>query len=149
MARFRLLTALVSLALAAGFTSSPAMAAVADRESARFAVCGSGHRYTCVVDGDTFWYRGAKVRIADINTPEVSSPGCAREAALGAAATRRLINLLNSGPFTLRLADPDRPTDRYGRALRVVTRNGQSIGLKLAEEGLAERWQGRRGNWCR
>ncbi len=102
-----------------------------------------------MVDGDTFWYRGHKIRIADINTPEVSSPGCAREAALGAAATRRLIQLLNAGPFTVRVAYRDRTTDRYGRDLRVVSRNGESIGLVLVREGLAETWKGRRGNWCR
>lgn len=144
----RLLFALSAATIAACSPSS-APAAVPDRESARFALCTSQQRITCVVDGDTFWYRGEKVRIADINTPEVSKPGCAREAALGAAATRRLVVLLNSGPFTLRIAYPDRPTDRYGRALRVVTRDGESLGLQLANEGLAEPWQGRRGNWCR
>lgn len=144
----RLPLALIAVTMAA-CSPSTAPAAVPDTERARFALCTSQQRVTCVVDGDTFWYRGQKVRIADINTPEVSKPGCAREAALGAAATRRLIMLLNSGPFTLRIAYPDRPVDRYGRALRVVTRDGESLGLQLASEGLAEPWQGRRGNWCR
>ena len=141
--------AFLILAVAAACSPTSAPAAVVDRESARFAPCSGGHRVTCVVDGDTFWYRGQKVRIADINTPEVSKPGCAREQALGAAATRRLIVLLNSGPFSLRIAYPNRPTDRYGRALVVVTRDGESLGMKLADEGLAEPWKGRRGNWCR
>lgn len=128
---------------------SPATYAAVDRDGGRFSTCHGGHRVNCVVDGDTFWYRGHKIRIADINTPEVSSPGCAREAALGAAATRRLIQLLNAGPFTVRVAYRDRTTDRYGRDLRVVSRNGESIGLVLVREGLAETWKGRRGNWCR
>jgi len=38
--------------------------------AATFALCGPGPRVTCVVDGDTFWFEGEKVRIADINTPE-------------------------------------------------------------------------------
>lgn len=150
MAFVRSFSALVALAMAFAASSwSTGAFAAADRDAGRFAACHGGHRVNCVVDGDTFWYRGNKIRIADINTPEVSSPGCAREAALGAAATRRLIQLLNSGPFTVRIAYPDRETDRYGRALRVVSRNGESIGLVLVREGLAETWKGRRGNWCR
>ena len=120
--------------------------AAADRESARFAVCGSGARVDCVVDGDTFWYRGDKIRVADINTPEVSEPGCAHEAALGTRATARLHSLLNAGPFTLEPVDRDR--DAYGRLLRVVTRAGQSLGDTLVNEGLAEPWRGYRRSWC-
>lgn len=121
--------------------------AVADSEAARFAACGQGKRVTCIVDGDTFWYQGTKIRIADINAPEVSRPECRREAELGAAATRRLTDLLNAGPFTLAV-EGSRDTDRYGRALRVVTRGGTSLGAMLEREGLAEHWQGRRGDWC-
>ena len=105
---------------------------------------------TYVVDGDTFWYRGAKIRLADINTPEISHPACPREAALGHAAAERLAALLNAGPFTLE-RDPDdlgRDRDRYGRLLRIATRGGESLGMTLVREGLAEPWQGRRGSWC-
>ena len=118
----------------------------ADRERATFGPCGEGKRVTCVVDGDTFWYRGTKIRIADINAPEVSHPGCESEAQRGAAATRRLTELLNAGAFSLEVEG--RETDRYGRALRVVTRNGRSLGTVLEREGLAEHWKGRRGDWC-
>ncbi len=62
-----------------------------------FSLCGLGSRINCVVDGDTFYYRGEKIRLADVNTPEVSEPKCATEARLGAAATRRLQSLLNAG----------------------------------------------------
>ena len=117
-----------------------------DLESARFDRCGSAARVTCVVDGDTFWYRGAKIRVADINTPEVSAPACPQEAVLGEAATTRLAELLNAGPFTLAPWTPER--DRYGRLLRTVTRAGESLGAVLVREGLAERWGGRRGSWC-
>ena len=112
---------------------------------ARFVPCGS-RRITCVVDGDTFWLNGVKYRIADINTPEVSSPGCAYEAERGRQATVRLTQLLNEGPFTLARADRDE--DRYGRKLRVVEREGRSIGAQLVSEGLAHQWQGRREGWC-
>jgi len=117
-----------------------------DRESASFARCSGPVRRTCVVDGDTFWYRGTKIRIADINTPEIGEPACPAEARRGAAATRRMTQLLNAGPFSLERTERD--TDRYGRALRIVTRRGDSLGATLVAEGLAEQWQGRRGSWC-
>lgn len=117
-----------------------------DREAARFVSCARGGRRACVIDGDTIRYRGANIRLADINTPETGKPGCAREARLGAAATARLTELLNAGPFSLKPADRDR--DSYGRALRIATRGGKSLGVVLTAEGLAEPWRGRRGNWC-
>jgi len=111
-----------------------------------FGECSGPIRRNCVVDGDTFWLQGEKIRIADINTPEVSEPQCQREADLGDQATKRLIALLNDGGFSL--ATIDRDVDRYGRKLRIVTRNGDSLGETLVTEGLAERWKGYRGNWC-
>ena len=102
------------------------------------------------MDGDTFWYRGAKIRIADINAPEVSEPKCAREAEFGGRATGRLVALLNAGSFTLAPNGDGtaRDRDRYGRLLRTVMRDGRSVGDELVSEGLAEPWHGRRGNWC-
>ena len=118
-----------------------------DAEAARFEPCTNAARVTCVVDGDTFWYRGAKIRVADINTPETGRPACQREADLGHAATERLTELLNAGPFTL-APWQHRDRDRYGRLLRTVTRDGASLGAALVREGLAEEWKGRRGSWC-
>lgn len=117
-----------------------------DTEQAQFAHCVGGHRVTCVVDGDTIWYQGTKIRIADINAPEVSEPQCAYEAQLGARATERLTDLLNAGPFSFSAAD--REYDKYGRRLLVVSRGGKSLGETLVAEGLAERWRGYRRNWC-
>jgi endonuclease YncB( thermonuclease family) len=141
----RPLLALAALALVAN-TSPDSYPERRPAGASNFARCGSGPRVSCVVDGDTFWYRGEKIRIADINTPEVSEPHCPAEARLGERATRRLVALLNQGPFTLERADRD--TDRYGRLLRIVTRNGESLGEVLVAEGLAERWKGYRGSWC-
>lgn len=145
----------VSAALALHDGASPGSAApfaarrappTPDRESAQFAICGNSKRTTCVIDGDTFWYHGAKIRIADINTPETGEPRCADEARLGARATQRLTELLNQGAFTL--TPSDRDTDRHGRLLRVVTRGGVSLGDTLQDEGLAEPWRGYRRDWC-
>lgn len=134
----------IALLMLPGATAAPPSP---DVERARFAPCDSAPRVTCVVDGDTFWYGGEKIRIADINTPETSRPACTFEAELGQRAKMRLAQLLNEGPFTLEIRG--REIDRYGRALRIVTRSGQSLGIQLEAEGLAERWNGRRGDWCK
>ncbi len=115
--------------------------------SAHFELCGAGTRVTCVVDGDTVWIKGDKIRIADIDTPEVFSPKCAAERQRGEEATRRLQQLLNAGPIELARYD-SRDTDVYDRTLRVIQRDGQSLGAVLVAEGLARRWDGARRGWC-
>lgn len=99
-----------------------------------------------VIDGDTFDYEGERIRIADIDTPEVRAR-CDEEAELAARATDRLEELLSEGPFELESLS-SRDEDRYGRKLRVVTRDGRSIGDRLVAEGLARTWSGRREPWC-
>jgi endonuclease YncB( thermonuclease family) len=120
----------------------------ADRERAQFPLCNGPRRFTCVVDGDTIWYRGAKIRIADIDTPEIARPRCVREAELGRRATGRLQSLLSEAPFRLEPAPDGRLQDRFGRELRVVKRGEVSIGTVLVREGLAKRWGSRGGGWC-
>lgn len=109
--------------------------------------CSNEPRINCVVDGDTLWSHGVKIRIADIDTPEISQPGCAAEKALGEEATIRLIELVNGGPFQMQ-AWPGRDEDKYGRKLRVLVRDGRSLGNILVSEGLARTWTGRRQPWC-
>jgi endonuclease YncB( thermonuclease family) len=113
----------------------------------RFSMCSGGHRVTCVVDGDTLWIDGVKIRIADINAPEVGKPLCAYEKQLGDKATRRLLQLVNIGPFEV-LPSGDRDEDRYGRKLRVLVRGGRSLGDVLVAEGLAKTWIGHKEPWC-
>nr|WP_234893633.1 thermonuclease family protein [Agrobacterium vitis] len=112
-----------------------------------FRKCEGGNRTTCVVDGDTLWIKGEKIRVADIDTPEVSEPKCASELALGRRATARMTELVNQAPFELH-AWPGRDEDRYGRKLRVLVRDGKSLGDILVSEGLARTWVGRRQPWC-
>lgn len=109
--------------------------------------CGAGLRINCIVDGDTLWNDGVKIRIADIDTPEISQPRCAAEKALGERATIRLMELVNAGPFQMQ-AWPRHDEDRYGRKLRVLVRDGRSLGDMLVSEGLARTWSGRRQPWC-
>lgn len=115
--------------------------------SAAFTLCGSGTRLNCVVDGDTFWMSGEKIRIADIDTPELSPARCASEKAKGEAAKRALLSELNAGRFEL-ASYGQNDTDVYGRKLRTVMRNNQSIGDRLIAKGLARPWTGSRRSWC-
>lgn len=138
------LAASIAIVLSLLAQQSPAIAQA--YSASRFTFCHSGGGVNCVVDGDTFWMGGEKVRIADIDTPETHSPRCEAERALGARATRRLQALLNAGAFSTRRIDRDR--DRYGRLLRIVTRDGRSIGSMLVAEGLARPWTGSRQPWC-
>lgn len=122
------------------------MSALLLSAAALFTLCGTGPRETCVVDGDTIWLAGEKVRLADINAPETVSAQCAVERQRGEAAKLRLLQLLNHGP--VQLIDQPRARDRYGRRLAVVARDGKSLGDRLVAEGLAEPWRGWRSNWC-
>ena len=134
---FRTLLGILLLAVAPGHAAA----------SNRFTQCPRGGGTNCVVDGDTFWMDGVKIRIADIDTPETHPPRCPDEARLGNAATDRLQALLNSGPFDLQQTRRD--TDRYGRKLRIVARHGRSIGDTLIAEGLARPYAGGpRAGWC-
>lgn len=121
------------------FASSPA-------DHPDFELCGMV-RQTCVVDGDTFWLNGDKIRIADIDTPEISEPKCDSEYERGMQATYRLRDLLNEAPFELQPI-PGRDQDKYGRYLRVVIRDGRSLGDQLVSEGMARTWIGRKEPWC-
>ncbi|HZV57727.1 MAG TPA: thermonuclease family protein [Sphingobium sp.] len=127
--------------------SASAQPAPATAPLVRFSVCHTGGGTNCVVDGDTIWMEGEKIRIADIDAPETHPPRCSREAELGERATRRLHELVNAGPFEARIVG-NRDTDRYGRKLRVLVRDGRSLGDVLVSEGLARSWSGRREPWC-
>lgn len=111
-----------------------------------FTICKGKARNNCVVDGDTFWIDGEKIRIVDLDTPETHTPRCAKEAELGKQATYRLQELLNAGPVTMEVKG--RGQDQYGRALRVVKSGGRSVSDQLIAEGLARKWEGKRQPWC-
>lgn len=120
---------------------------IGDAVNITFGKCHNGSGFNCVIDGDTFRIHGQSIRVADIDTPETYKPRCADEAKLGAMATARIMALLNEGPFTLEPV-PGRDHDRYDRLLRIVVRDGVSLGSILVSEGLARPWAGRRLPWC-
>lgn len=120
--------------------------------SENFTRCGPGRGHACVIDGDTFKIGERKVRIIGIDSPETHPSRCAEEARLGEAATVKLQELLNQGPFEM-VGRIDDMKDRYGRDLRAVQRklpNGgtQSIAAEMREAGLAHRYVGFKTGWC-
>jgi micrococcal nuclease len=141
----------VGTAYGAGWLDLPTRAAATSLDAgagaqARFSMCHVGGGYNCVVDGDTIWLEGEKIRIADIDTPETHEPRCAAEKALGDRATRRLQQILGTGTVTLQRIERDQ--DRYGRKLRIVLVDGTSVGETLVGEGLARWYGGSRRPWC-
>lgn len=101
-------------------------------------------RVSCVVDGDTAWIAGEKMRLENIDAPELSRPRCLYEKALAIKARDRLLALLNAGERRI----TRNGVDRYGRALVRITVNGRDVGQQLVREDLARTWTGRREPWC-
>lgn len=124
----------------------PPNAEVDSPEPRRFEICVSV-KQDCVVDGDTIYMSGTMIRVADIDAPEVNNPQCEFERQLADQATFRLMELLNEGEVSA-LPIGDRDEDQYGRKLRVLVRDGRSLGDILVSEGLARTWTGRREPWC-
>lgn len=119
----------------------------------RFTSCGPGRGFACVVDGDTFRLGSRKIRIADINAPELAEPRCAAERQVAEQAKRHLLELLDDGPFTM-VANRFDQVDRFGRELRHLERPrpggaAQSIGDAMIEAGMAHPYLGAlEPGWC-
>ena len=113
---------------------------------ASFGLCHSGSGTNCVVDGDTFYLGGEKVRIAGIDAPETHDYRCHEEKALGDRATAELRALLNSGAVTMTSIDRDR--DTFGRLLRNVAVDGADVGEALISAGVAREYGNGRRGWC-
>ena len=115
-------------------------------QSQDFEKCGSAKRITCVVDGDTIWFEGEKIRMMCYDTPEPTTNICGgqREIDLAIAASDRLLELLNENQFTITRDGKD----KYGRTLAVVRIGGVDIGDILIGEGLARNWPDGAEFWC-
>lgn len=122
-------------------TLMPAPAAATES----FGFCGEGTHFNCVLDGNTFWVRGAKIRIADIETPSIDPPACPEAKNRGTAAKLRLLALLNQGAFTLQPSASE--ADRDGVKFRTLYRQGRSLGMEMVGEGLAQP-AGSHKSWC-
>ena len=100
-----------------------------------------------VYDGDTLRLRdGRRVRLLQIDTPELGSGEC-----YSRAARAVLLRLAPPGRPVVLESDPtlDR-VDRYGRLLRYVKRNGVNVNLELVRRGAASPYfyRGDRGRYA-
>ncbi|RUV98341.1 thermonuclease family protein [Mesorhizobium sp. M5C.F.Ca.IN.020.14.1.1] len=102
------------------------------------------------IDGDTIIADGTRIRIANIDAPEIRDFHCDAERRLGLVAKRRMVELLASGPVTVHPGDPKsgRLKDRYGRMLATIEVDGRDVGEIMIGEGLARPWTGKRRSWC-
>lgn len=100
-----------------------------------------------VTDGDTFSIAGGeRVRILNIDTPEIGSRArCASEALLAAEARRYLTRRVRRAE---RIEVARDGHDRFGRTLARVRIDGQDIGDELVRNRLAQVWRGHRADWC-
>src|SRR6478672_1623771 len=100
-----------------------------------------------ITDGDTLRLRdGRRVRLLQIDTPELGSGECYSRAARVA-----LLRLVPVGATVRLEVDPrlDR-VDRYGRILRYVRRAGANVNLELVRQGAAAPYfyRGDRGRYA-
>jgi len=122
-------------------------AAPAEIVSAKFSPCSQGNSPACVIDGETFRLGDRTIRITGIDAPDLVTPKCPVEGALAQRSADRLLQLLNAAPFEM-VAHRLQMQDRHGKRLMVVRRDGDSIGGRLIEEGLAHRYMGFKFSWC-
>lgn len=122
------------------------VSAIADNSKVLWQECHPyERRITCVVDGDTLWYQGIKIRLLDIDAPEVEGH-CVNERQLAQSGTFELTRLLNTG--LIRIAYDGQ--DRYGRHLATLLVREGEVGPAMVAAGLAVPF-GQRGPspWCR
>ncbi|MBC7151944.1 MAG: nuclease [Rhizobium sp.] len=113
----------------------------------KFYFCGTSGLDNCVVSGDSFWFRKGRLVLADVVAPATEDAQCQQERDKGFAAKVRLRDLLNAGRFELSELKGQN-VSATSPAMRVVTRDGRSLGAMLVAEGLAQPRFGKRQSWC-
>ena len=119
-------------------------------------MCYSGERNGpekhCIVDGDTIWFSGSNLRLKDFDTPEPIAhnskcPGgqTALEVELAAKASARLLELINTRPFSVEQYGVDTTGYRWEGTVRF---DGRDVGDILIAEGLAREWPDGDLFWC-
>ena len=103
---------------------------------------------TCLVDGDTLWLQGEKIRLKDFDAPEPQTQICGgkAEVALAHQASARLLALLNGNEWTIERFGFD--NTRSKRRLATIKIQGVDVGDTLISEGLARQWPDGNEFWC-
>jgi len=111
-------------------------------------VCSGKVRINCLVDGDTIWLDGRKLRMTGYDTPEPTSQICGGEAEVSLAhkATARALELMNTRQWTV---EHSGEIDATGsRELVTIRIEGRDLGEILIEEGFAREWPDGNEFWC-
>jgi endonuclease YncB( thermonuclease family) len=96
------------------------------------------------IDGDTLLLDGERLRLFNVDTPEIHCR-CESECRAAWAAKRFTQDTLNAGRVEIRRTGKD----RYGRTLAYVTVNGRDLGELIIAAGHGRPYHGeRRQSWC-
>lgn len=97
------------------------------------------------VDGDTIDCGGRRIRIVNIDAPELHG-ACPAE--IQAAERAKLAALIAMETATVRVV-PEKGRDKYGRTLAHVAIDGRDLGDTLVSQNLARPYSGgARKGWC-
>ncbi len=100
-----------------------------------------------VIDGDTLRDGEERYRVENIDAPERGQRAeCLEERALAEAA-RAYVDAWIAGASEVEV-DASGRRDRYGRVLGRVSIDGVDLGERLMARGLAQRWRGRKADFC-
>ncbi len=110
-------------------------------QALEISMCKQGKkRITCIVDGDTLWLNGQKLRMRGYDTPEPYTNICGGdfERRLAAKASARFMELLNGNELQIVIGEHERKGSN--RRLVDIYVGGRNVGEILVEERLARRW---------
>jgi|SRR5215471_5175961 len=98
-----------------------------------------------IIDGDTIvLVGGERIRIENIDAPEVGHAQCTSEREWGLRATNHLRLILARGePALTRIGH-----DRFGRTLARLTINGRDVGEEMVAARMAVVFGRGRPSWC-
>jgi len=98
-----------------------------------------------VIDGDTLRIGAERIRLIDIDAPEMGSGArCDAERYLADIAKERLSTIIEGQQLEV----DRRGRDRFGRTLAYIRVSGADVGEMLIRARVAVRWEGRRHEWC-
>lgn len=101
-----------------------------------------------VIDGDTLAFGRERVRIANLDAPDVGSHAhCALEQRRGEAA-RAFARAVIDRAAVVQVVDRQ-GIDRYGRTLARVLVDDRDFGRVMIAAGHGRPWRGRSSDWCR
>lgn len=111
------------------------------------AAAHAGDRPLRVIDGDTFRAGRERLRIENLDAPDIGDHAkCALEAQRGARSAAYARELVDRGPVTIW---PIGRRDRYGRELVRVSIGSKDFATLMIAAGLGRPWRGRSSDWCR